>query len=243
MRLRVSAPAIIACATFCATGCGGGEVGDGFSEAEVVGVDTTTSGTLQASGTDWYTFTTPGAGIIAVTLTGLLADADLTLYDAERIGLGEGSHPSTAPETVSHAWFAAGTYYVAVQAIAAGTDYSLTVDFIPSDGSDSFYAPQRVELPYAASGTISHYLDQDYYAFDVPAAGVIDVNLTDLSADVDLDLFDGDSQAHWVAVSDNPGTLPEVISYPADGPATYFVRVRYWAPPPADYLLSISWTP
>lgn len=110
-----------------------GDGNDTFATAQPLAIGATISGVISSStDPDWYVVTTPGAGTITVTLSGLTADADLELYGA---GLGflvdQSQFAGTQNDTVSFTTGTAFTYRVLVKPLASSTPYTLTASFTP----------------------------------------------------------------------------------------------------------------
>lgn len=91
-------------------------------------------GTLETYGrdlNDYYEFTLASRSSLAVSLSGLTADADLEIYDSNFTLLGQSKNSGTQSDTLLGYDFAAGTYYAHVTPYGdaqVGYDLSLIAD-------------------------------------------------------------------------------------------------------------------
>jgi hypothetical protein len=184
---------------------------------------------------DYYEVTLTQAEVlfVNVTFTHALGDIDVQVEDIKGASVG-GSSSSDDNEFID-VTLDPGTYYIKVYlysgATQQGNDYSLEVSSgaAPVCVSDSF-EPNNTDAtataaPIGAStGLNVCEMDDDYYSLSLGAGSMIDVDITflDTEGDVDLQLLDlsGAVLAYGTSVSDD-----ETISYTATNAIDVLVRV------------------
>ena len=187
-----------------------------------------------------YSFTRQSAGPMHIALTGLATDLDLFLCNgpSAAYAVAASVNPGSADESID-VEAEAGTYYLVIDGydgVCGGYQLAISNPIV----NDTFEMPMAIEPNYGGSGTTCG-LNNDYesypclqkvletgtdavYMFTTAFAGRITVRISNLSADLDLFLFDGPSPDSCVAAGAFGGTHDEEIVY--DGPAgTYYVVV------------------
>jgi len=223
---------------------GGGDGNDSFAAAQPVAIGASTAGVISAlTDNDWYKFTTTGPGEVTVALTGLSADADLSLYDSVETWLTGSAAPGVANETVTYLAAGAETFHVLVSPAAPTANYTITVTFVSSgggDGNDTFAAAQTVAVGSSTSGISSSPSDDDWYKFTTTGAGKVTVVLSGLSADANLALYD--STQVLLASSSLTGTTSDLVTYTAAGAGTFYALVIPLATA-ASYTVTVIFEP
>ncbi|MCS6783211.1 MAG: PPC domain-containing protein, partial [Gloeomargarita sp. SKYG98] len=193
---------------------------------------------------DYYRLTLNQASVLNVTLSGLTADADLELLDGQGNWLDGSWNAGSANETLTRT-LQAGTYYLRVYPYSGSTFYNLTVTAnpLPADGAGNTLAAAR---PISVGPTPSTWTDwvgdadpNDYYRLTLNQASVLNVTLSGLTADADLELYDG--QGGFLAGSWNSGTAPDRVVRTL-APGTYYLRVFPYAGS-TSYNLTVTASP
>ena len=219
--------------------------GSSFSTARRIGFDDhSIKGRVGRSDPgDYFTFTTIGNGEFSVDLTGMSADIDMRLYDADGTEIARSAMDGGRSEQVNHAFEDGELYYVQLYPNRnAVSDYTFTLDVVPStdQGDDTRATATQIEFSdQSLSGRVGRDDPNDYFAFTTSGSGEFTFDLTGLSADIDLRLYD--AQGNAVGVSTFGGSRNERIAHEfADG-ETYYVRVDPFGDNPvSDYTLTLD---
>lgn len=192
---------------------------------------------------DYYRFTVATTADVNLQVTGLVKDADVQLRAADGTTvIATSSQPGVATESIARR-LSAGTYFVRVYPFDGTTTYSLRVTAAPSDLAGNTPAAARAIAlgPTAASFTdwVGPTDTDDYYSFSLPGTSDFRLQLTGLSADADVILYD--ANADWIAASTRGGTTAETISRQLPA-GRYVVRV-YQMAGATPYTLSASAAP
>ena len=141
------------------------QIGDGndtFITATNISLGTSYNKEIDSStDVDYFKFTTSSAGTITVSLTGLTANLDVKLYDSSQSLLNSSANSGTSSEEIIYPASNSGTFYVKVYGYNSATsNYTLTVDFSPSDGGGQLgrvfgYVYHQGTIPGSASSGIS----------------------------------------------------------------------------------------
>ncbi len=204
---------------------------------------------------DFYSFEVSDWTELEATLTGLQADADITLLD----GNGEYMTDSAAAGSSDEAFFltvAPGFYFIEVYMYEGETPYSLTLTGLPGDpppddtvGDEPAAATDLGDLT-GGGATVSEWVGPgdpaDVYAFSVTERSTVTVTMGGLSDDADISLEDdfgtvlassaeGGSSDEWMETQVSPGTY-YVVVVPFSGSTDYEVSVAAVAagPMPED---------
>ncbi len=190
---------------------------------------------------DCYKLNMTGAGTLALNLTGLTGDANLSLLDAKSKVLKTSANKKNAGEAISMA-LPAGYYFVKVTPADGGkssvnnTTYTLSnkVDYFPGDNAGNALDKANV-IGGLADGVAAECSDwtgfgdpADYYQLTLTNAGTLrlNLNLTDLTGDANLTLLDNKGKV--LKASSAKGHIDEAIVMPLLA-GDYFVKVA-----PAD---------
>jgi len=189
-----------------------------------------------------------------LTLNGIAkrADANVSLLNAAGRTIRASNKRGNRAEKLTNLQLAAGTFYVRVQLQrrSANTCYALTMSAAPllSPG-DRFGDNFATATPRSLSSTLSVENDaisnadpNDFIQFTLPAPGQINLSLTGLSADANLELYDRNRTL--IAASANPGATSESLSQRlVDYGSTYYIRIAQAPGNETAYSLSYSLTP
>ncbi len=198
-----------------------------------------------------------GQPYIVARLSNLVVDLDLTIENSSGTVVAASRQRGLNDEMIVFKALQSGRYYLRVagfdHAWSTGAAYYLSVDLappapIPSTG-DPYEPNDTIAQAYPLTGsgvyvaTIDSPDDLDYYALQVPAAGMtLIVRLINLPADYDLLLFQGDDAAAFpVAWSRSGGQVDEQVVLRVEA-GRYEILVvgadRAWSASP--YLLAVS---
>ena len=191
---------------------------------------------------DYYRFVLSGSSNVSLVLSGLSADADLQLYSGTGSLIAGSYNGGSMVDSVS-ASLSAGTYYARVNQYYGDTNYNLSISGTSStDGAgNSTTAASNIGT---LSGTsvqndwVGSSDTSDYYQFALSGSSNVNLVLSGLSADADLQLLD--SSGSLVTGSYNGGTMTDSVST-ALAAGTYYVRVFQYSGN-TNYNLSFSST-
>ncbi len=207
----------------------------------------------------YYVDVTSGPAYILARLTNLPADFDLFVDDSSGARLGASTQRGLNDEALAVRVLQAGRYYVRVVGFdhtwSALQAYYLTVNLSPPApapvGGDAYEPNNTIAQAYLLPGsgvytaTIDVPTDVDFYALDVAAPNAnLNMRLSNLPADYDLLLFQGDDQTAFpVGHSQNRGLVDEVINLqPAAG--RYYIEVlgfdRSYGASPYTLIVNLS---
>ena len=193
---------------------------------------------------DVYRFRLGSDAAIKFSLTGLSADADLDLLDSTGLALNSSKEMGKMDEGIARR-LQAGVYYVRVNSfLGADTAYSLSLN-VPGTAIDpgiSFDTARDLgELSRGSrvwTDSVGSTDPIDYYRFEVREPSQLSVNLTGLSSDVDIILFDRNGKS--LDSSTGSGTANESIGQSLDA-GVYYLRVYPWSGS-SDYRLTVAAT-
>jgi len=197
---------------------------------------------------DVFRFELETAASISVDLQGLTADADLRLLDADGLTVATSINQGNVAESIRED-LGVGEYFVMVEShdILAATNYSLDVaadvNVVPDQAGDTFETAFVIgELPDVNfyEGFVGHSDTADVLRFHIEQSSSLVVSLTNLEADLSLQLFSSDEVE--LAVSMNAGTADEQLASDiASG--TYYIVVKPVGDVSSTYELAILNTP
>ncbi|NGZ28354.1 MAG: hypothetical protein G8345_15875, partial [Magnetococcales bacterium] len=179
---------------------------------------------------DYYSFVLDNASNnVGLLLSGLSADADLRLLNATGATLATSAYAGNQVEAISLAGQSAGTYFVQVAQYSGGTNYNLRLSsqgVVTTPRNATTMAQNVGTLTGNAflngwfDGTSSN--NQSFHRFSLTATSNVNVVLSGLAADADLQLLGATGST--LLVSTRGGTQSEMLSSVL-GIGTYFVRV------------------
>ena len=215
---------------------------------------------------DYYVFEMQSAGTARVLLTGLAQDADLELYDSNGQLLQFSRSSNTAPDQIIRS-LSAGRYYARVYPFgSARTNYRIEFSATgqattptptpnpsptppgpeptPGDAAGNTRATAREvgslsDVVVSLSDAVGPTDRDDYYAFEMRAAGTATILLTDLAQDADLELYDGRGQLLQFSRSSN--TTPDQIMRNLSA-GRYYARVSPYGQAATSYRIEFSAT-
>ncbi len=198
---------------------------------------------------DFYRFNVSQSGSLSVSLSGLQRDADLYLVqDLNSNGqfdFGETIDSSilggTGVDTILRN-LDAGTYYLGVLEYGGETTYNLQASVQTDNAGNSLTAARSVLVgatPTVIRDAIGNGDPNDYYRFSLGSPGQLNLNLTGLSADADVELLsaDGVVLADSTAGGSNSESMIEQLTA-----GTYYVRVLPYQTAATSYSLSLGFT-
>ena len=194
---------------------------------------------------DYYKLTLDSAGKLSLNLADLTGDANMTLYDAKGKSLKSSSVKGLADENIANLSLAGGDYYVKVAPASGVTDaaYSLsnTVDYFPADTAGNTFA---LAQPITESGPVNEWLGfgdkDDYYMFELQASTAVTLDLTDMTSNVNLYLYD--SKNKQLAASAKSGNTDESITKTLAA-GKYYVKATLVGKDNTDYSLNFGIDP
>lgn len=195
---------------------------------------------------DYYKFKMTKGFTPTIKIDGLSADANLELLDSGGNSLAKSSKTGTSSDSIVKA-LAPGTYYAKVVPASSSVDAKYTLTLVPpttpAGPGDSMSTAENLGTlggtkktvtgnvhGYSADGKTNHW-----YKFTTSGNGALEIDLTGLSADADIRLYD--PNYNLLAQSLRNGTTAEHITYGAKS-GTYYVMVSNYLGNSADYTLS-----
>jgi serine protease len=212
-------------------------------------------------GSDYYKFTLQNRSSVSLDLDELGADADLDLIrdlngnlevDSGEV-INYSCRGGTTAESINTT-LDAGTYFIRVYPYGdITTDYRLTVSptslstpiptsapIPPIDNAGNTRNTARNIGMTVANSTYTDWVGEtdknDYYRFNLTKSSNFQLQLTNLSADADVQLLN--NKGSVIQASENYNTLDEVITRSLDA-GTYFIRVNAYSGS-TSYKLNVS---
>ena len=226
-------------------GAGDQDDNNSAATATVITIPATASGTIgiQGDDADYFRFVAPTSGTINVSLSGMSADADLLLLDSNQELLARSTNFGTTPEALAVFTEPGAQYYVVVEPWDPdGTVYELELSISDStsgqDAGDDF---PIATILVPGSNVIQDVGGDDLldvFQLIAPRYGLLSLNLNNLSADLDLLLFDGNGSP--IASSRLAGSSPESIAYLVEAGQTYYFLVAPWEDARSTYSLNVD---
>lgn len=230
----------------------GGDAGNIISSARAITVPYLDTGSVgfQNDSNDFYRFTSPALGEATFTLTGLTGDANLILRDSSGQEIASSTNADSADEMIVRNLAQGLNYYIqVVPAAGQKSDYTLEValadtgtsDGTGSDVSNFFASAPLIGLPFAESGSVGFGVDSnDYYKVTTTSSGILAVQLTGLSDNLDLRLYN--NTGAQIQSSTNGGSSSETFTYNVNPVSSYVIRVNPVANAESEYFLDIGLT-
>lgn len=226
---------------------------------------TTTGDTFQDSVSnsdfvDLYQFTLSSSrpsSIVELSLDGLTSNADLRLLNSSGTTAIASSFQAGTTSELIRANLAAGTYYAQVRSVsgAALTNYNLTLKAEPIE--ESGRSDNTISTAFDISSTLNSTNqynttdfvgstgftvdNDDFYGFTPTRNGVLTINLSNLTANADLQLQT--SFGSSLQSSATSATTPESISYNVFAGTSYNLRVYAAASSFTNYNFNVSFLP
>ncbi|MFN5065040.1 MAG: pre-peptidase C-terminal domain-containing protein [Aphanizomenon sp.] len=192
---------------------------------------------------DYYSFNVGTQSNLTLSLTGLSADADVQLLNSSGTVITTSAAGGSSSESITRQ-LSAGTYYARVYRYSGDTTYGLSLNAtaLPVDNAGNTLATARAVGTLTATQSFSDWVGSadidDYYSFNVTTLSNVNLNLTGLSADVDLYLLN--SSGTVISSSEAGGTTSESITRQLSA-GTYYARVNRYSDD-TTYSLSLNAT-
>jgi subtilisin family serine protease len=193
---------------------------------------------------DYYRFSLGTTSDFSLNLTGLSADADVSLLNSSGSVITSSTNGSTSSESITRQ-LSAGTYYVRVYPYSGSTNYNLSLAAasatIPDNAGNTLATARDITIgatPTSYSDFVGSTDTNDYYRFSLGTSSNFSLNLTGLSADADVSLLN--SSGSVITSSTNGSTSSESITRQLSA-GTYYVRVYPYSGS-TNYNLSLSAT-
>lgn len=184
------------------------------------------SGLVGAGGRSFEVLDVPGVEVVTIGLTGLSADVDIRLFDAEDTEFGSSTNLGEADEEiVVHLW--PGQYALEIFG-PEGSNYRLDL---------GRHTPELRRLPFEAAGRVDEGGEQSVW-FEIHETTTMKASLSGLSADVDLKIV---GKSGELASSINAGDSDEWLE--EELPPGKYVLGVYSVDADSDYLLAASADP
>ena len=160
------------------------------------------------NGEDSYSFTLTKESDVNIILDGLIANADMRLLTEDGTVINTAYNKGAKPERIS-SFLEAGEYILEVLAVgSAKTDYR--IDFItgepdptattkPLPTGELLGTLERDSDPLVESDRLNYKINgikdtQDYASFILPQTDVVNINLTNLKGDTDIELYNSQGE-------------------------------------------------
>ncbi|WP_375328542.1 S8 family serine peptidase [Microcystis sp. BLCC-F210] len=193
---------------------------------------------------DYYRFSLGTTSNFSLDLTGLSADADVSLLNSNGRVITKSTNGGTSSESITRQ-LNAGTYYVRVYPYSGSTNYNLSLAAasatIPDNAGNTLATARDITIgatPTSYSDFVGSTDSNDYYRFSLETSSDFSLNLTGLSADADVSLLD--SNGSVITSSTNGSTSSESITRQLSA-GTYYVWVYPYSGS-TNYNLSLSAT-
>ena len=193
---------------------------------------------------DYYRLTSSG-GRLDVELSELTSDADLEIFDSQLKRIGSSNQAVNLTEWVNLDGLVKGDYYVHVRQHLGNTNYQLTIGTLtPPNAADRYEINNTIATAHDLGNDLGNLMSTipvdgyvgfgngvDYYKFLVTREMNLNVTLTGLSADIDIDLFQdincngGIDDRDWLLSSTRAQNSPEMIAAQRVLPGTYYLKV------------------
>ncbi|GCL46305.1 S8 family serine peptidase [Microcystis aeruginosa] len=193
---------------------------------------------------DYYRFSLGDTSNFSLDLTGLSADADVSLLNSNGRVITKSTNNNNSSESITRQ-LNAGTYYVRVYPYRGSTNYNLSLAAaplaIPDNAGNTLATARDITIgatPTSYSDFVGSTDTNDYYRFSLGTTSDFSLNLTGLSADADVSLLD--SNGSVITRSTNSSNSSESITRQLSA-GTYFVQVYPYSGS-TNYNLALSAT-
>ena len=203
--------------------------------ATPVSLPSTTAGTLDTyDDEDYFVFEVSTNGSLSVVVESS-GDLDVTgaLFNASGSEIALSYDGGTGLNFRIDRALDAGIYYVRVDSYAAVTG-AYTLHLRVRDHGDTRFSATGVALPSTTASAIDPVEDEDWFRFEVPANGTVEI---ESSGDLDVvgTLFDASGNQH--TLDDDGGTGSNFRMEVTLDAGTYYVRVHSYAAVTGSYTL------
>ena len=181
---------------------------------------------------DYYRFVLSTGSNVGLVLGGLSADADLQLLDGSGSVISGSYNGGSSMDSIT-ASLSAGTYYARVFQYSGDTNYTLGLNGMSSGSDGAGNVTSSANNVGSLNGHTRNFSDwvgssdtHDYYQFTLNSATTVSLDLTGMTQDGDLYLFN--SSGSEITRSWNGGNANEHISRSLAA-GTYYVDVRQFS--------------
>ena len=241
-------------------------IGDAGPASSPYGAETDAAGAIAISGStgfgddagDAFRFTAPGTGPVVLTIAGIDPSATLGLNLVDEAGRGAdvSGTASAAGLQLESSLLAGELYTVEVAALSGASDYTLAIagtvntgdpDIVGGttigDAGDSAATGYPTPLDrlgdVAITGSTGFDSDAaDHYSISIPGDGIVQVDLSGLADDLDLELLNAAGTV--VAASSRSGSSAESLDFAVLAGESYTVRVEPFRDRESNYSLNID---
>ncbi|NGZ27021.1 MAG: hypothetical protein G8345_09040 [Magnetococcales bacterium] len=209
-------------------------------DLETLTTTVTQSGWVGGGGShDYYKFYVGAIGNVSLSLTNLLANADLYLFNGTgSVQVANSRLTGVSAESIQYQ-LTVGTYFARVTANGGNTTYNLAMQMSNETGGDATSPTNAGILSTAEtskSGWVGNLNTHDYYRFEINTTGNVTLLLTNLDADANLYLYSGST---LVASSTNTKLKDDLIEQQL-AKGTYLARVTRSGTNNSNYALFMS---
>lgn len=177
---------------------------------------------------DFTRFTITRSSDFRLSLSSMTADADVRLQNAQGQFVASSTRGGAQTEELN-CQLSAGTYFVRVYQYSGDTNYDLTLSAVANDNSTAT-ARDLGTLGGATPTTLRDFVGnpdtQDHSRFTIVRPSDVQLRLTGIVADVDVQLFNNQGQV--VASSTRRGSQSEEINCTLNA-GTYYMRVYQYS--------------
>ena len=214
------------------------ECNNNFVTATPIEIGDTIRATVRAaSDMDFYAVEVPRAGVFVIDVSDVAQNIqmEVQLYDERQAPLTQTrSDGGGRPANLTYLACSAGTYYISLNARfnqqASAELYTFSVDFDTTDVyecNNNFVTATPVSTGDTVRAAIRASNDMDYYAVEVPRAGVFVLDVSDVAQNIQMEvqLYD-ERQAPLIQTRSDGAGQPASLVYLVCDPGTYFVSLN-----------------
>jgi hypothetical protein len=216
---------------------------------------TLTSGTLPTLRTvgsvggsdiqDYHRFNLTTAGNLRFAVSNMSSDLDVELLDQFGQVIISGTQNGNTIERVLTPTLAVGTYYVRVfQKVGGGPVSNYNLEITTDFNGDDIIGPRTnlgflASTPLTSSGSVGGTADtQDYYSFTLTSTRNVRFQLTGLSADIDIQVFN--EFGNLIGSGTNGSSTSEDITLNGLLSGIYYIRILPFNNAVSNYSLSVT---
>ncbi|HIF54205.1 MAG TPA: DUF4214 domain-containing protein, partial [Methylococcaceae bacterium] len=190
---------------------------------------------------DFFSFIATQNGTVTVELQGLSSDIDLNMLSSSGSVLTSSTNSGSTSEALAFYVTNGITYYIEVfPYLDFESTYELTTHFTADssavDAGNSFSTASSLTLGEAHIQDVGGNNDsEDFFRVVATSEGTLNVNISSLSADIDMYLFD--SNQNQIAASTLAGTSNETISQAVTEGDVFFLNISPYQTAESSYTL------
>ena len=174
---------------------------------------------------DYFTFTPTADGTIRADITGLTANIGVQGFDQNGVVVADATGGNTLDKFVVFPVVSGQQYFIGTTPTSEGAagNYTLTADFA-ADAGNAIATPSNVDRNFSRSEAIGFNGDtDDNFRIISSDAGTLTVDVTNISAPVDLQLYTADGTR--LTSSRNDGTADEQVTFDLEANVAYVIAV------------------